>query len=286
MGESVVAAPADGNALDDSSVKDACPNVIDVAAQGDIILHVTFETSLDTLRRSRKAALATSRKAGPSESPLPHLQPEVRVAYRVSLETLKKHSKYFSNLLSNSQFREAKLIKDAHESLKAKGIKPSAAPATDLPWIAITDDDEATKTAGREHIFEDILLIIHYKPPGSSRMTMAYVSTLAITADRFDCTAAVAKYLNQNHGDPNKRFKWPVTSGNRLLADVEEVLRQKILVSWFLGQHMRLMHATREIIIRGSRCWSAYRDEDCEMGAVWWNLPDGLERKWPNCTTS
>lgn len=254
--------------------------MIEVKPKGDIILDVTFETSPETLRRSRKAALAASRKAGSSATPPPNLKPKVRAAYRVSLGALKKHSKYFDNLLSNSHFREAKLITDAHDLLKARGSIPAEADASELPWIPIADDDEATKTAGREHTFEDMLRIIHQEPPKTTRITMSYVTTLAITADRFDCTTVVSRCLSTD-----LKFKWPVTNSRPMqddtgrATDVEQVLRQKILVSWLLGQPMRLQQATRELIMRGSSHWSAFYNDDADTTAAWWTLPDGLERE-------
>lgn len=291
MGESA-AAPADGDASESTTgkrnrtaiTKPAGPPVVVVADAGDIVLDLTFETSTETLRRERKASLATARKAGPgsqsSSSSGAALQPKVKVAYRVSLEALKKHSKYFSHLLSNPQFREATLISVAHDALAVRKIKPGEADAVDLPWIPISDDDEATRAAGREHAFEDLLRIIHQKPPKKSVVNMSYVATMAIIADRFDCVAAISHSLNTL-----LKFKWPVTSNRPFqddtgrVTDAEQVLRQKILVSWLLGQPLRLQQSSRELITRGSRLWSPFHETDSEMTAAWWNLPEGLESK-------
>jgi hypothetical protein len=258
--------------------------VVDVNPQGDIVLDVTFETSPDTLRKSRKAALAASRRVGPSTrkstTPPQGFKPTVKVAYRVSLEALKTHSKYFSSLLSNTRFSEARLIASGHDDLRARGISLSDANAEDLPWVSITDDDEATKAVGREHVFEDMLRIIHQLPPKVTRVDMTYVTTLAVTADRFDTVAAISHCLNNE-----LKFKFPVTSNRPLRddtgrpTDVERVLRQKVLVSWLLGQSRQLHLASRELILRGSSHWSTFHDSDADMTAAWWTLPDGLERK-------
>lgn len=277
MGESAAAtAAAHGDGPD--GAKTGRSVVVQVADEGDIVLDVTFETSIETLRISHKAALAAARKAGSQAASLPVFKSKVKVAYRVSLEALKKHSKYFENLLSNSQFREATLIETAHRELAARQLKPSQADAEDLPWITITDDDEATKAARREHAFEDILRIIHQKPPKATRVVMSEVTTMAIIADRFDCVSAVARSLNSD-----LKFKWPVTGTRPLLDDsgratsAEQTLREKILVSWLLGQPMRLHQASRELITRGSSLWSAFHDGNSELTAAWWNLPEGLE---------
>ncbi|KAH7157019.1 hypothetical protein EDB81DRAFT_881306 [Dactylonectria macrodidyma] len=280
MGESAAAAPADADASEPSTSD--LPRTIDVDPAGDIVLDVTFETSAATLNRTRRAVLAASRKAGTAPPPASALKPQVRVAYRTSLAALKKYSKYFSNLLSNSQFREARLISDAHGKLAERKVKPSEADILDLPWIPIADDDEATKTAGREKVMEDILNIIHQRPPKTARATMSHVMTLAIVADRFDCVSGVARALNTDF-----KFKWPLTTGKPLRSedgkptDVEQVLRQKVLVAWLLGQPARFQQATRELILRGSRLWSEFHDANADPGmtAVWWNLPDGIEEE-------
>ncbi|KAL7798314.1 hypothetical protein V8C37DRAFT_367317 [Trichoderma ceciliae] len=276
MGESAAAASADGEAAPSTKVESA--NVIDVADAGDIILDVTFETSKETLKKSRKATALGAKK--PGNAPQATLKTKVKVAYRVSQDALKKHSQYFANLLSNSQFREATLIKEAHKKLARRKVKPAEADAADLPWISITDDDEATKAVGREHAFEDILRIIHQKPPKVARAAMSEVATMAILADRFDCITVVARSLNG--------VRWPVTSTRAFTdesgrnTDVEQTLREKILVSWLLGNGMKLHQAARELVTRGSRLWSEYHEEHEEheeLTAAWWHLPDGIEEE-------
>jgi len=287
MGDDSV--PGEGDSPDGSAVTgsnhigEEGPKVIAVGGKGDIVLDVTFETSSATLRKSRKEALAAARKAGSAAAaPAPDLKPKVKVAYRVSQEALKKHSNYFFNLLSNPHFREAKLIADAHDRIKGRGSRPAEADVRDLPWITIADDDEATKAAGREQVFEDMLRVIHQEAPKVTRVTMSYLATLAITADRFDCTTVVSHSLNKE-----LKSKWPVTSNRPMrddagrATDVEQVLRQKILVSWLLGQPLRLHNATRELIIRGSSRWGTFYDagDSDTTTAAWWSLPDGLEHE-------
>ena len=69
MGESVVSQSADGpgvEGLDPSPppAEEVNHQLVDVDPEGDLVLSVTFETSADTLRKSRKAALSAARKAG------------------------------------------------------------------------------------------------------------------------------------------------------------------------------------------------------------------------------
>lgn len=105
-------------------------------------------------------------------------------------------------------------------------------------------------------------------------------------ADRFDCAAAVSKYVAAG-----LKFKWPMTSRKPLRDETagfsgmtranENVLRQKILVSWLLNQPARFQAATKELIMNGSCQWSSFGEQDDETtSATWWYLQDGLEREF------
>ncbi|KAJ4367249.1 hypothetical protein N0V85_009147 [Neurospora sp. IMI 360204] len=100
-------------------------------------------------------------------------------------------------------------------------------------------------------------------------------------------------------------MKWPPTptritkdqDGHALTLAGEEVLRQKILVSWLLDFPLKFQAATRELVLYGSRQWAlsaaaeggAEEDEDEVSGsgsgdnnrfkARWWDLPDSLEEE-------
>ncbi|OAA69722.1 hypothetical protein ISF_02992 [Cordyceps fumosorosea ARSEF 2679] len=276
MGESADAS-ADGEASDSTTADGR--RVVIVAADGDIVLDVTFETSPETLKKHRRAEATALRKPRVPNQPAPDRgSSRVQVAYRLSLEVLKRSSKYFANLLSNPQFREADAVSSVHAKLRSMRIQPKAASVDELPWVSVVEDDDATKAAGHEVAFEDMLRILHKKPVKESRAIMSYATTMAIIADRFDCVAVVARALNTD-----LKFKWPLTSTKPFVddagrpTDVEQVLRQKVLVSWLLGQPMRLQQSSRELIMRGSSLWSVYHEPDGISTAAWWNLPDGIE---------
>ncbi|KAG6264905.1 hypothetical protein E4U49_001333 [Claviceps purpurea] len=277
--------PAD---TDDPHAKDL-PHLVNISDTGDIVLSVTFLNSPETLKRARKAALR--KPPGPSTRPDDSgpsravLAAKLTLPYRVNLSSLTKHSLYFSNLLTNPSFQEAQRISSIHAAITARGIKPSEANPLHLPWVSITDDDEATQSASRQEPLEDMLRIMHgLLVKRTARVAMMYVTTLAIIADRFDATAVVARGL------ADLKFKWPLTR-NRPYVDeagrttgVEGALRQKILLAWLLNQPVRLHRETRELILRGSRLWGAYAPEEDEGGemdlsAAWWNLPEGIEEE-------
>ncbi|KHO01935.1 uncharacterized protein MAM_00936 [Metarhizium album ARSEF 1941] len=274
MGESAPSADAESSPCPSTPSKPhILPHLINITTTGDIILSVTFQTSIETLRRARKANLLNGSPAPPHA-----LRPEVTVAYRVQLDVLKTHSKYFASLLTNPGFQEASLINTVHAQLSARKTKPSEADPAELPRVKITDSDDATQSAAREPIFEDMLRIIHQAPIKTTRVVMSYVTTLALLADRFDCCASVSRAL------ADIKFKWPVTNTRPYTdesgraTEAEKVLRQKILAAWLLGQPMRLHHASRELVIRGSRLWGAYGQEhDCQ--GAWWHLPEGMEEE-------
>ncbi|KAI1339921.1 hypothetical protein F5Y15DRAFT_59136 [Xylariaceae sp. FL0016] len=275
----------DGDASSEPGLGGRLPEPVDIARTGDIILDVTLENSKDTLR-SAKRAQPKVRLTGQELPPLARAR--LRLAFRVELGVLRKQSKYFEKLLSDVRFQEAKDIADAFAALSVKNVEPGAADAKDLPWIKIHDDDEATHYAHRDGAFADLLRILHGQAAITKQITMPFVTTLAVLADRFDCTVAVSKYVQTG-----LKFKWPVTSRKPVRDETptmsrnnENVLRQKILVSWLLNQPVKFQSATRELIMNGSTQWSSFGaeegDEDVDGAgtsttATWWYLQDGLE---------
>lgn len=255
--------------------------VIEIVPDGDLLLDVTFETSKETLKTARKAA--KPRPGQPAQTVPSTPKARVRLGYRVQLAVLKNNSKYFDNLLSDTRFAEAKSIEASLQQLSLRNVKPSEADARDLPVVKIHEDDEATKSAGQESVFEDLLMILHRKQSTAKAVTMQYLAVLALLADRFDCTPIVSRYVSA------LKYKWPATQtrlskddGPALTKAAEESLRQKILVSWLLDQPLKMHTATRELIMFGSRRWlmSADEEEEETNGAAWWDLPDDLESEF------
>ncbi|KAI0202663.1 hypothetical protein F4808DRAFT_69093 [Astrocystis sublimbata] len=292
MEDSGGGAPDGGDPSTEPTVADGeqRPEVIEIASHGDVILDATFINSKETIRAARKAAPHPPRRPATAGELLPKAR--IRLAFRVDLATLRRQSKYFDKLLSDAHFREANEVTTAFAALQLQGIQPSSAAAADLPWISIHDDDGATSYAYRERVLADLLRILHgaeAKTP-QSQLTMAFVTTLAVLADRFDCAAAVGRYVAAG-----LKFKWPATSRGakqQLIRDgdgeyggmsraSENVLRQKILVAWLLNQPVRFAAATKELILNGSCQWSSFGGEveDETTSATWWYLQDGLEQE-------
>lgn len=244
-------------------IDDIVHKVIDIRATGDVILDVTFENTNACMKSIPSDVI---QKVRASKSPIP----SARVFYRVRLETLKKVSKYFTHLLASDVFGEGRAIKDAFTKLAQSNLKPSEIEAENLPRIKIVDEDDAARTMGREHVFRDMLRIIHGAEHLTKPVTMTYLSVLVIMADRFDCLAPVQRYVTGTFAN----FKYPLTVDK----STEETLRQKILIFYNTNQAVRLASATKELVLRGSSRWVAF-EENPSFTTVWWDLPDGLESK-------
>jgi hypothetical protein len=246
-------------------IEDTVHKVIEIRATGDVILDVTFENT-NACTRSIPSDLIQKLRA--SKTPIS----SARVFYRVRLDTLKKVSKYFTHLLGSTVFGEGRAIKDTFAKLAEINLKPSEVEAERLPRIKIVDEDDATRTMGREHILRDMLRIIHGAEHLTKPITMTYLSVLVIMADRFDCLAPVQRYITGTFSN----FKYPLTVDK----STEETLRQKILIFYHTNQAVRLAAATKELILRGSPRWAGY-EESPNFTTAWWDLPDGLECKLP-----
>ncbi|EGO57066.1 hypothetical protein NEUTE1DRAFT_84745 [Neurospora tetrasperma FGSC 2508] len=309
--------------------------IIEIVPNGDIILDVTFETSKPVILAAKKAFAAFSSRPtrtskatipgqGPAKTPVrpprPPPKPRERVGFRVHLSVLKEHSPYFARLLSDTRFAEAKAVEAALAKLSLENISPGEADWTQLPRVSIREDDEATQSAEMRYIFHDLLYILHHgRPetpdepvttepaPTAPPLTIPYLTTLSLLADRFSCTPSLSRLPSSSSHTP---LKWPATptrltkdqDGHALTFAGEELLRQKILVSWLLDLPLKFQSATRELILYGSRRWTLsaspedYSESDYTSDPVphhpekytgnkykhkykakWWSLPDLLE---------
>lgn len=241
-------------------------NLVEIRATGDVLLDVAFEN------QKSNARLPSPQPGNPKPSILLRntKTANVRFLYRVKLDTLKRTSRYFDMLLANETFSEGRKIAETFRGLESRGIVPAEAAASDLPRISITDDDETTRIAGRESAFGDLLRILHGGEI-NSRSSIPYLAVLSTLADRFDCTATVARFVKAS-----KKVPWPQTYGTVTIA-VEEVIRQKVLISWLLDDQIKFAAATKELILRGSTRWVTEEAVGKDQQAIWWDLQDGLE---------
>lgn len=248
--------------------------VVDIAPEGDLVLRVTFNTSKETLTAAKK-----------SKEPPTALKPTVKQGYRVQISVLKANSGYFNRLLGDTRFVEAKAVENALQKLSLSNVKPFEADLSELPIVEIKEDDEASRTANLSLAFGDLMRILHRVPITTKPLAVRYLAIIAVLADRFDCTPLVSKWLAAI------KFKFPpITTQNQnrtgpaLSKSSEELLRQKILVSWLLDRPLVFQPSTRELVMYGSRRWCTLFDEEDEKSehvytAAWWDLPSGLEQE-------
>lgn len=155
--------------------------LIEISEQGDVILDVTFQNSSDCTRSIiPKDHKPNNNKniniIGYMKKPL--VPSSQRICYRVKKKLLENISNYF-RLLFSTQFAEGiavqntiKVLRDKAATIQGNGEKELnqeddnyLLKITDvvkkLPRIKIIDEDLATRTVGRELIFDDILRVIH-----------------------------------------------------------------------------------------------------------------------------
>ncbi|KAK6610991.1 hydroxyproline-rich glycoprotein [Botrytis cinerea] len=218
--------------------------IVDIGTGGDVVLEVLFE---NTKACTKSIPNETIQKLRMAKSPFP----SARVFYRVRLDTLKKHSKYFERLLGSDTFGEGRAISARFAELSLSSKDPSELPAGELPRIQITDEDDATRTIGREIVFKDMLKIIHGIAHSSKSITLLYISILE----------------NSQTSDTHQLSTKPR----------KKLCGRKILIFYHTNQALRLSPATKELILRGSSRWSIYEETDSDFLAAWWDLPEGLE---------
>ncbi|KAF4636792.1 hypothetical protein G7Y89_g1300 [Cudoniella acicularis] len=236
-------------------------SIVEIRSTGDVILDVTFE---NTYACNKSIPAEDIRKWRMSKS----RPPSPRILYRVRLETLKKNSRYFQHLLGPS-FAEGGSITEAFARLAEGKLNPAEVEADKLPRIKIVDEDTATKTAGRETMFGDMLRIIHGADHTTKPITLNCLAVLVVMADRYNTLPFVARYVQKAFIN----FKYPITLDKK----VEETLRQKILIFYHTDQALRFSSATRELILRGSSKWVGADETTADFQTAWWDLPDGLE---------
>ncbi|EDN91054.1 hypothetical protein SS1G_00456 [Sclerotinia sclerotiorum 1980 UF-70] len=193
--------------------------VVDVGSGGNVILEVLFE---NTKACTKSIPNEMIQKLRTSKTPFP----SARVFYRVRLDTLKKHSKYFGHLLGSDVFEEGRAISAKFTELSLSGKDASKLPAEELPKIQIKDEDYATRTIGRETVFHDMLRMIHGMDHSSKSITLLYIAILVVMADRYDCMATIARYITGRFSN----FRYPPT----LEKTTEEVIS-------FGRKHMMVM---------------------------------------------
>ncbi|CAK7263874.1 hypothetical protein SEPCBS57363_000778 [Sporothrix epigloea] len=137
--------------------------VVVISPIGDVVLDVLFETSREVIKGSLKTARVIWKESDAAAAAINVLpRSELRMTFRVETAALKKHSRYFANLLSDNQFQEARAVEAGLAALALDKIDPADADIDRLPRVHINDDDEGSHTAGRNSVFTELLRILHW----------------------------------------------------------------------------------------------------------------------------
>ncbi|OAA68801.1 hypothetical protein SPI_00996 [Niveomyces insectorum RCEF 264] len=199
---------------------------------------------------------------------------------------------------------ESQVRREPPKPAGSKAAKPGKATPgkTRLGKAPALKTSASTKARGQP---ESSPLAVFPSLPGSrwsakTPPTLLELATLAMQADRFDCTDAVAAFVRtlrlrfpqalvrpgRDGGGSGGSGGGEVVRGKRghALPHLfnEEAIRQKIFVSWRFDQPLRFHASTRELIVYGSRRWVGDDNDNDGNDAdgilpAWWDLPDGLE---------
>lgn len=229
------------DASTDCDLVDHGPDIVEIAAHGDIVLHVRHET---------KAFNALH-------------------AFRVSSPILKSNSKYFERLLQPGRFGEATSVEEKHKAVRERYGSVAEAPSAELPILDIQDVGRISNTVKSiDALLKDFLYILHGKdtqtfPP------VANLANLAIVADRFDALNIVKSYVRR------KKMLRAIDGKTTQKADgalSEEKVRQRLLVAILLDYPLWLEKYSARLITKG---WVG-READLSS-ALWWDLPSRVE---------
>ncbi|POS84047.1 hypothetical protein EPUL_001983 [Erysiphe pulchra] len=259
--------------------------LIEISKQGDVILDVTFQNSSDCTRSIvPKDHKPNSNKNVNRLRHIKSLAPSSqRICYRVELKLLENISKYF-RLLFSTQFAEGTAVQNTIKALREEAAISQGNSEKELnqendyllkitdvvkklPRIKIIDEDLATKTVGRELIFDDILRVIHGLEPKNTPYTTHSWSVLVLLADNYDVVPYLSRYFQ----------KACLNHINRTNSNKNEVLRQKILIQYYIEKGPRFASSTKDLIMRGFSSEESTKNYTEDMKGAWWDLPYGIE---------
>lgn len=224
------------------SFVDTDDKIIEIAAQGDVLLRIEHKT-------------ASSRAV--------HF-------FRASTTILKSKSKYFERLLRSGRFSEAADVEAKHKAIREQYGSIAASPPAELPILNIRDIGRISAVKTLDALLTDFLYILHEKdaqifPP------IVNFANLAIVADRFDALDVVKSYFKRKKMiralDGRTTPKWDANL-------TEEKVRQRILVAVLLDYPPWVEKYSARLITKG---WVG-RDSDVST-PLWWDLPSRIEEE-------
>ena len=193
-----------------------------------------------------------------------------QASFRVEAARLGKASLFFQRLLLDVRFAEGKLVSEYHQNLKFSYSEFAAVPVAELPHVSIEDVGQISAVKSIRPLIRDLLLISHGLELSVTRLPLTNVANLVIAADRFDCIAAVAHYVQT-------RGLLTISRGAAVPTN-EESVRQRLLIAFLLRFPQNFGSLSRDLMLAKSDCWSRDPGKVYEE-ALWWSLPRGLEEE-------
>lgn len=185
--------------------------------------------------------------------------------FKVERRGLVAKSKYFDRLLSDQRFAEgATLIgREAQRQALDQGSC-----ADWLPVIQVIDIGRISPVKSIRPLLTDFFLSIQQGQISNRKMPLINLANLAITADRFDASSALAEYVQKTNMILRpKALKYPLS---------EETIRQRLLVGLLLNDNELVRTHSKDLISHGSRFWVA-TPPDTPNDALWYDLPRNIE---------
>ena len=195
--------------------------------------------------------------------------------YLVSSLILRQASPYFRALLDPNKFHEGISLEGAKQRLLEKHSNLATIAPEDLPRIAVTDLGQLPTRSKLAGAMTTFLAILHDRDRFCKAPSLHTLALMAIFADRFDTVNAIARYVI--------RTDWRGQLLNRSAfeewgVNYEFDTRQLLLAGILLKLEPKKFKAhTANLVIRGSERWKTEPSVKVDMGALWWNLPYGLE---------
>ena len=195
--------------------------------------------------------------------------------YLVSSTTLRQASAYFRVLLDVDKFGEGRNMNSAMARLLEQYGEREAIPVAVLPKIVLEESLPVHSRISIPAVIAFFLSSLHNVELPLNQPDTYFFALVAILADRFDATAIVRDFIQQQ-GWRLRNFVWD--GKYRPLSIGEEILvRQQILIGLLLGMDQLFTQQSANLAISGSARWMGDVPGNVNLDAPWWDLPRSVE---------
>lgn len=190
------------------------------------------------------------------------------VNLRLSIDVLRRESKYFDRLLQPGRFGEGSRIAIELQHLQSRYQTLAEVPSNELPSILVTELGRISSIKSLSALMTDFFNILHGKGLAASP-PVQNLANLAVIADRFDALESVRSYIARKKILRTIEGK---TTPKKDVALAEEKVRQRLLVAVMLDYPPWMGKYSGRLITKG---WVG-REIDIDK-PMWWDIPSGVE---------